>query len=253
MVIAMGICKLEIRNLCKSFGENQVLKNVSFEIAEGEFVAVMGQSGCGKSTLLYCVSGMEKPTSGEIIFEGREFHTLPEREMEKQRLQHMGFIFQKPNFLKNLSVADNIVFPAFQLGKRSREEIREEVEETMKRQGIFAVADHDIRQISGGQLQRAAICRAMINHPGILFGDEPTGALNSGATQEVMRIVGDINCKGTSALFVTHDAKVAVRAERIIYLEDGQIKDELHLGKYTDSDQPRREGDMVRWLEIMKF
>lgn len=245
--------KLEIRNLCKSFGESQVLKNVSFEIADGEFVAVMGQSGCGKSTLLYCVSGMERPTSGEVIFEGQELLALSDREMEKQRLQHMGFIFQKPNFLKNLSIADNIVFPAFQLGKRSRDEIRDETEKVMKQLDIFSVADHDIRQVSGGQLQRAAICRAMINHPEILFGDEPTGALNSGATQEVMEIISKINNNGTSILFVTHDAKVAARAERIIYLEDGQIKDELRLGKYKDSDQSGREQEMQKWLKTMKF
>lgn len=253
MVIDMRTNKLEIKNLCKNFGESQVLKNVSFEIADGEFVAVMGQSGCGKSTLLYCVSGMERPTSGEVIFEGQELLALSDREMEKQRLQHMGFIFQKPNFLKNLSIADNIVFPAFQLGKRSRDEIRNETEKVMKQLGIFPVADHDIRQVSGGQLQRAAICRAMINHPEILFGDEPTGALNSGATQEVMEIISKINNNGTSILFVTHDAKVAARAERIIYLEDGQIKDELRLGKYKDSDQSGREQKMQKWLKTMKF
>lgn len=253
MVNDMRTNKFEIRNLCKSFSESQVLKDVSFEIADGEFVAIMGQSGCGKSTLLYCVSGMERPSSGEIIFEGQKIHELSDKEMEKQRLQHMGFIFQKPNFLKNLSVADNIVFPAFQLGKRSRDEIREEAEEMMKQLGIFSVADHDIRQVSGGQLQRAAICRAMINHPEILFGDEPTGALNFGATQEVMDIVSKINHKGTSILFVTHDAKVAARAERIIYLEDGQIKDELRLGKYKDSGQSGREQEMQKWLEMMKF
>lgn len=253
MVNDMRKNKLEIRNLCKSFSESQVLKDVSFEIADGEFVAIMGQSGCGKSTLLYCVSGMERPSSGEIIFEGQKIHELSDKEMEKQRLQHMGFIFQKPNFLKNLSVADNIVFPAFQLGKRSRDEIREEAEEMMKQLGIFSVADHDIRQVSGGQLQRAAICRAMINHPEILFGDEPTGALNFGATQEVMDIVSKINHKGTSILFVTHDAKVAARAERIIYLEDGKIKDELRLGKYKDSGQSGREQEMQKWLEMMKF
>lgn len=253
MVNDMRTNKLEIRNLCKSFSESQVLKDVSFEIADGEFVAIMGQSGCGKSTLLYCVSGMESPTSGEIIFEGQQILELSDKEMEKQRLQHMGFIFQKPNFLKNLSVADNIVFPAFQLGKRSRDEIRDEAEEMMKQLGIFSVADHDIRQVSGGQLQRAAICRAMINHPEILFGDEPTGALNFGATQEVMGIVSKINHKGTSILFVTHDAKVAARAERIIYLEDGQIKDELRLGKYKASGQTGREQEMQKWLEMMKF
>lgn len=143
----------------------------------------------------------------------------------------MGFIFQKPNFIKNLSVADNIVFPAFQLGKKSRKEIVCDAETLMKKMGIITVADHDIRKVSGGQLQRVAICRAMINHPDILFGDEPTGALDSSSTKEVMDILEQINLGGTTILLITHDAKVAERADRIIYLEDGKIKDEFRQKK----------------------
>lgn len=249
----MNEYKLEVKNLCKDFESGRVLKDISFEIRPGEFAAVMGQSGCGKSTLLYCVSGMDRPTAGEVRFDMRELNRLPEREMERLRLQHMGFIFQRANFLKNLSIADNIVFPAFCLGRRGRDEIREEAGRMMERLDISSVACSDIRRVSGGQLQRAAICRAMINHPGILFGDEPTGALNSGATQEVMDIIGDINREGTTVLFVTHDAKVAVRAERVIYLEDGQVKDQLRLGKYEKSGQTKREGQLLRWLAEMKF
>lgn len=245
--------KLEVNNLCKCFGGNDVLKNIRFQIPAGEFVAVMGQSGCGKSTLLYCISGMDRPTSGEIRFDGREMLTLSDQEMEKLRLRHMGFIFQKANFLKNLSVADNIVFPAFQLGQQSRDNIVEEAEHLMEKLGILSVADHDIRQVSGGQLQRAAICRAMINHPDILFGDEPTGALNSSNTKEVMDIIGQINQAGTTVLLVTHDAKVAARADRIVYLEDGQIKDTLELGRYTETALSLREQRMKQWLEKMKF
>lgn len=249
----METCKLEVKNLCKSFDGSEVLKNIHFQIAAGEFAAIMGQSGCGKSTLLYCVSGMDRPTSGEIRFGGQEMLTLCDKEMEKLRLRHMGFIFQKSNFLKNLSIADNIVFPAFQLGQQSRGEIVKEAERLMEQLDILAVADHDIRQVSGGQLQRAAICRAMINHPDILFGDEPTGALNSSATKEVMDIIGQINRDGTTVLLVTHDAKVAARADRVIYLEDGKIKDDLKLGKYKENNQFRREQHMKDWLEIMKF
>lgn len=245
--------KLEVKCLCKNFSDNPVLQEIDFHVDANEFVAVMGQSGCGKSTLLYCVSGMDRPTSGEIRFDGCEMLGLSDKEMEKMRLQCMGFIFQKANFLKNLSIADNIVFPAFQLGRRNRSEIRREAEQMMERLGIISVADHDIRQVSGGQLQRAAICRAMINHPDILFGDEPTGALNSSTTQEVMDIVSEINREGTTVLFVTHDAKVAARADRIIYLEDGRIKDELQLGKYKGSDRWERERKMQGWLGKMKF
>lgn len=249
----MGTCKLEVKNLCKSFDGDEVLKKIHFQIAAGEFVAVMGQSGCGKSTLLYCISGMDRPTSGEIRFDGQEMLTLSHKEREKLRLGRMGFIFQKANFLKNLSIADNIVFPAFQLGRQSREEIVKEAEGLMGRLGILAVADHDIRKVSGGQLQRAAICRAMINHPEILFGDEPTGALNSSATKEVMDILGQINRDGTTVLLVTHDAKVAARADRVIYLEDGKIKDDFSLGKYNESSRWQREQTMTEWLGAMKF
>lgn len=245
--------KLEIKSLYKSFDGNQVLKNVSFQVADGEFVAVMGQSGCGKSTLLYCVSGMDSPTSGEIFFDGQKMLSLSEQETERLRLKRMGFIFQKANFLKNLSVADNIVFPAFQLGEKSRSDIRKTAEELMKRLGILSVAGHDIRQVSGGQLQRAAVCRAMINRPDILFGDEPTGALNSSATREVMDIISGINRDGTTVMLVTHDSNVAARADRVIYLEDGQIKDILSLGKFTPEGRAARERQIRCWLEIMKF
>lgn len=238
--------KIKVKGLCKSFDGNSVLKDISFQIESGEFVAVMGQSGCGKSTLLYSVSGMDRPTQGQIRFDNRELSALSDKQMQKLRLEHMGFIFQKPNFIKNLSIADNIVFPAFQLGKRSRKEIAADAEALMSKMGIMSVADHDIRKVSGGQLQRAAICRAMINHPDILFGDEPTGALNSSATKEVMDILEQINFGGTTILLVTHDAKVAERADRIIYLEDGKIKDEFRQKKGEESS-------LKKWLAKMGF
>ena len=148
--------------------------------------------------------------------------------------------------IKNLSIADNIVFPTFQLGKRSRKAIVCDAENLMKKMGIISVADHDIRKVSGGQLQRAAICRAMINRPDILFGDEPTGALDSSSTKEVMYILEQINSSGTTILLVTHDAKVASRADRIIYLEDGKIKDELRQKKGIESN-------LNEWLAKMGF
>lgn len=244
---------IKINGVCKKFGENEILKNIDFQIKKGEFVAVMGQSGCGKSTLLYSISGMDKPTSGEVVFEGKKLSGFSEKEMEKLRLSRMGFIFQKANFLKNLSIEDNIVFPAFQAGKRSRVEIEKEAEKQMEQMGILHIAKHDIRKVSGGQLQRAAICRAMINHPAVLFGDEPTGALNSSATREVMDIINQINRQGTTVLLVTHDAKVAARAERIIYLEDGSVKEALELGRFSETEVADREEKLKEWLEKMGF
>ena len=244
---------LEAKGICKSFEGSEVLRDISFQVEKGEFVAVMGQSGCGKSTLLYSLSGMDSPTGGEVVFEGQRLTDLPEKEMEKLRLTRMGFIFQRANFLKNLSIEDNIIFPAFQAGEKSRQKIVKEAEELMERMGIMSVADHDIRKVSGGQLQRAAICRAMINHPAILFGDEPTGALNSSATKEVMDILEKIHQTGTTILLVTHDAKVAARAERVIYLEDGRIRDEYRPGSLEDAKEGKREETLDDWLAKMGF
>ena len=244
---------LEAKGISKSFEGSEVLRDISFQVEKGEFVAVMGQSGCGKSTLLYSLSGMDSPTGGEVVFEGQKLTDLPEKETEKLRLTRMGFIFQRANFLKNLSIEDNIIFPAFQAGEKSRQKIVKEAEELMEQMGIMSVADHDIRKVSGGQLQRAAICRAMINHPAILFGDEPTGALNSSATKEVMDILEKIHQTGTTILLVTHDAKVAARAERVIYLEDGRIRDEYRPGCLADRKEDKREETLDDWLAKMGF
>ena len=244
---------IRVSGLCKKYGDNDILKDIDFHIGKGEFTAIMGQSGCGKSTLLYCVSGMDQPTAGEVYFEERKLSAISEKEMERLRLERMGFIFQKANFLKNLSIEDNIVFPAFQAGEISRGEIVKEAETLMEQMGIRQIADHDIRKVSGGQLQRAAICRAMINHPAILLGDEPTGALNSSATKEVMDILNEINSRGTTVLLVTHDAKVAARADRVIYLEDGRVKENLELGRFVKEDMAKREDSLKIWLEKMGF
>ncbi len=239
--------------LTKDYGNGNVLTDINLEIKKGEFTAVMGQSGCGKSTLLYCISGMDKPTSGRVIFEGTDMSGLPDKKMQELRLKRMGFVFQKTGFLKNLNIMDNILYPAFQLGERSRKEIVDEASELMAQMGIDHVADHDIRKVSGGQLQRAAICRAMINHPDILFGDELTGALNSSSTQEVVSIIEQINKKGTTVLLVTHDANVALHAGRIIYLQDGRIMDELVLSEYDPENTAQRNEKMKNWLGKMKF
>lgn len=244
---------LEVKNLYKSFEGSSVLSDVSFQIEQGELVAIMGQSGCGKSTLLYSISGMDKPTKGEVIFCNQRLSDLSEKEMEKLRLNQMGFIFQKGNLLKNLSMEDNIIFPALQTKKKKRHEIMQEAKQLMEQMGILHVAGHDIRKVSGGELQRAAICRAMINHPDILFGDEPTGALNSSATKEVMDILEEINENGTTILLVTHDAKVAARADRVIYLEDGKIKSEMKLDYFSKEGMNSREKWLLQWLAEMGF
>lgn len=157
----------------------------------------------------------------------------------------MGFIFQHSYLLKNLPIRDNIVLPGFKSGKLSREKVNQHVDELMVKTGIDNVAKHDIKKVSGGQLQRAAICRALINQPDILFGDEPTGALNSSTSRDVMDIINTVNTEGTTVIIVTHDAKVAAWAGRVIFLMDGKIHDELTLGKYDGDEKknhPVRKG-----------
>lgn len=244
---------LEIKGMNKSYGENRILQDIDLVVADGEFVTIMGQSGCGKSTLLYCASGMDCPDSGRVALGSQALSGLSEREMERMRLTKMGFIFQKPNFLKNLSIRDNIMFPAMTLKAHGKKEIAQRAEMLMEKTGILKVAEHDIRTVSGGQLQRAAICRAFINSPELVFGDEPTGALNSSATQEVMDILNRINQEGTAILLVTHDLRVAARADRVIYLEDGCVKDELEQGRYVEADLSIREKRLRYWLEQMGF
>lgn len=244
---------LEAKGLCKSYGSTNILSEVDLKIEKGEFVAIMGQSGGGKSTLLYSISGMDRPTGGTVTFDGVDMTALSPKQMQELRLKRMGFVFQKTSFLKNLSIIDNIVFPAFQLGEVSRAEVVKKAMALMEEMGISAIAEKDIHKVSGGQLQRAAICRAMINQPDILFGDELTGALNSSTTREVLGIIDSINRKGTTVLLVTHDANVAMHADKVIYLEDGKILDTLNLGKYDSSNAYTRDAEMKNWLKKMRF
>ena len=246
---------LEVKNLSKSFEDTQVLNNINFKVEEGEFIAIMGQSGSGKSTLLYSISGMDRPTSGNILLCGNDISKLTDESMSEVRLKQMGFIFQNSYLLKNLSIRDNIVLPGFKAGIQSRDQVNQNANELMTKTGISNVAEHDIKKVSGGQLQRAAICRALINQPDILFGDEPTGALNSSASKEVMNIINEINKVGTTIIIVTHDAKVASRASRVIFLMDGNIHDELILGKYEvdEENNSNREKILFKWLEKQGF
>jgi len=183
---------LEVKNLCKTYilnkRQNNVLKNVNFTITDGEMVAVMGPSGSGKSTLLYAVSGMDKITAGDVYFQEKNIANLPAKELAGIRLDEMGFVFQQMYMLKNLSVLDNIILPACQSKKNtaSRKEKVQFGQDLMRKLGIIEIADNDVNEVSGGQLQRACICRSMVNHPKIIFADEPTGALNRTSSEEVM-------------------------------------------------------------------
>ncbi len=196
--------------------KGQILHRITFDMEPGEMVAVMGPSGSGKSTLLYNVAGMDQPTSGQVWLGDVEITKLSEDEKARLRLQRMGFVFQQMNMMGNLNLIDNILLPATQANR--------------------------------GQLQRACICRSMMNGPEILFADEPAGALNKSAAAEVMGELVKLNREGTTILMVTHDSRIASSCDRIIYLLDGRISAELTLGKSVAGAEKRREEKVTRWL-----
>ena len=251
---------LESKQLNKSYvlgkqNEQHILKDVDLQITRGEFVSVMGPSGSGKSTLLYNVSGMDRMTSGSVTFNGQELSALSEQALSEVRLTDMGFVFQHIHLLRNLSIFDNVILPAYLARDRSHTMINQRAVELMEKVGITDLADHDITQASGGQLQRVGICRALINEPDIVFGDEPTGALNSKAAGGIMELLADINRSGTTILLVTHNAKVAARTERVLFMLDGRIVSEKYLGKYGGNGSARkaREESLSSWLLDMGF
>ncbi len=243
---------LSVTDLCKTFiirqNSNNVLCNINFTMQEGEFVSVMGPSGSGKSTLLYTVSGMDTPTSGEVKFCGKTISAMPQKELTQLRLREMGFIFQQMYMMKKLCILDNIILPGYQAGG-NRKAVNQRAEMLMRRLGIIETAGHEIKEVSGGELQRACLCRALINEPKIIFADEPTGALNSKAAGDVMRELIIANNAGTGILMVTHSEHVAAQSERVIYLVDGGIQGELQLGKLTEpSELGARERRLHTWL-----
>lgn len=248
---------LEVKNLCKTYivnkRQNNVLKNVNFTVKEGEMIAVMGPSGSGKSTLLYSVSGMDSITSGDSVFCGENIAQMDAKSLADLRLNKMGFIFQQMYMLKNLTIFDNIILPSLQ-SKENTKTRKEKIkfgQDLMRKLGIIDVADNDINEVSGGQLQRACICRSMVNSPKMIFADEPTGALNRTSSNEVMNELTKLNDEGTTIMLVTHDVRVASRCSRVMYIVDGNIKGEYNLGKGNDKSLREREIALNNWLMEM--
>ena len=232
----------------KSFGTGEekrnVLDGVSVSIHEGEFVAVMGPSGSGKSTLLFALSGTDDVDGGRVAFDGKDLSKLGESGLAELRRTQMGFVFQQPTMLKNLNILDNIILPSMRGSRRTAGAITARARALMDRVGIAELAERDIAQVSGGQLQRAGICRALMNNPNMIFGDEPTGALNSRAAEEIMDLLSEIHAEGTTVMLVTHDAKVAARAERTLFMRDGNIVSELRLPKFDGQGLDGRIGQV---------
>ncbi len=245
---------LEAKMLCKTFStgsiQQHVLKNLNIRIKEGDFTVIMGSSGSGKSTLLYALSGMDKPTLGEIIFRGTGISQYSNDKLAIFRRSHCGFIFQQIYLNETMSILDNILVSGLLVSK-DRKAI------TKKAKELLLEVDLDEKcynkfpsQLSGGEAQRVAIVRALINEPEIVFADEPTGALNSENATHVLDVMTRMNENGQSIVMVTHDMKTARRANRILYLKDGVILDECDLGIYQKND-PDRHARLHEFLRKM--
>jgi putative ABC transport system ATP-binding protein len=239
---------LEAAGLTKSFSDHTVLHGVDLQVHQGELLSVMGPSGSGKSTLLYTISGMDTLTSGAVGFAGQDLTTMNQRQLAHLRLTSMGFIFQHVHLLKNLCLLDNVVLPAFLAGLAPRAELNDRALQLMERTGVAELADRDVSEASGGQLQRIGICRALINSPAILFGDEPTGALDSAAAAEIMDILAELNADGMTLVLVTHDPRVAARTDRVLYMVDGRIVGDRRQDRYTGTHLDERQTALSTWL-----
>jgi putative ABC transport system ATP-binding protein len=229
--------------LCKTFSnssiQQHVLKNLNIEIREGDFTVIMGSSGSGKSTLMYALSGMDKPTLGNISFKGEEISGYSNDKLAIFRRKHCGFVFQQMYLNDTMSVLDNILVCGLLEDKKK---LTAKAKELLTKVGMSEECYHKYpAQLSGGEAQRVAIVRALINSPEIVFADEPTGALNSTNSTNVLDVMTDINNAGQSIIMVTHDMKTARRANRILYLRDGNIIDELELGTYIKEDKDRHQ------------
>lgn len=236
---------IEAKGLTKRFGEQTVLRGVDVRIDDGEFLAIMGPSGSGKSTLLYLLSGIDTPDEGTVELLGHELGTMSQRALADLRLQRLGFVFQQPRLLSTLSLLDNVMFPGMAAGKESRDEVLARARTLLAGADVAQLEDRDVTQASGGQLQRVAICRALIGEPDVLFCDEPTGALNSANAMRVMQLIAREAKAGTTVVMVTHDAAVAAFADRVLMLADGAIVRDRRLTGNTDS----RHTELLQWLQ----
>jgi putative ABC transport system ATP-binding protein len=241
---------LEVNSLKKvyttRFGGNQVeaLKNVSFTAEEGEYVAIMGESGSGKTTLLNILAALDKPTSGTVLLDGRDLTKLKEKEIATFRRDNLGFVFQDFNLLDTFSLEDNIYLPLVLAGKRY-EEMRQRLNPIAEKLGITSLLKKYPYEVSGGQKQRVAVARALITNPKLILADEPTGALDSNATNELLQLFGTINAQGQTILMVTHSVKAASHAGRVLFIKDGEVFHQIYRGGCTNEQLYQKISDTL--------
>lgn len=248
---------LSAKGLCKSFAHNggqlHILSHVSLDLYEGDFTVIMGSSGSGKSTLLYALSGMDRASAGEVLYAGNNLAKMKEEGLCVLRHSDFGFIFQQIHLVSNLTLFENVAVPGYLNRKYSAADVRKRAEELLDRMNLSGVKTHLPAQVSGGEAQRCAIARAVINDPKLLFADEPTGALNRSNTTEVLNLLTGLNREGQNILTVTHDIRVALRATRLLYLSDGKIIGELTLSPYLPEQEKSRETQVNAWLTSLEW
>lgn len=244
---------LEVQNVRKvyttRFGGHQVeaLRNVSFCVEKGEYVAIMGESGSGKTTLLNLLAALDQPTGGSVLLDGRDLAMVKESQIASFRREHMGFVFQDFNLLDTFSVRDNIYLPLV-LANMKLSEMEKRIKPVSQKLGISDLLDKYPYEISGGQKQRVAVARALITSPRVILADEPTGALDSKATDELLRIFSGINEDGQTILMVTHSVKAASHAGRILFIKDGEVYHQLYRGNLTNEALYQRISDTLTTL-----
>lgn len=235
------------RGLTKACGENMVLHGIDVDIYAGDFTVIMGASGSGKSTLLHTLSGMDRLSGGQLLYQGQDVTNASEKELTKLRGAEFGFVFQRTHLIGNLTLYENIQMAGL-IGPLPEKEVRRRVGELITQMNLEGAKDRLPSQVSGGEAQRAAVARAVIGSPTVLFADEPTGALNKANSEEVLNLFSSLHSSGQTVLLVTHDKEAALRGNRVLYLEDGMITGELSLSAYEGKDRAREEL-LSTWLE----
>ncbi|MGN0360594.1 MAG: ABC transporter ATP-binding protein [Hominisplanchenecus sp.] len=231
------------------FGGNKVeaLKNVSFRVEEGEYVAIMGESGSGKTTLLNILAALDRPTSGSVILDGKDLAMIKESQVAEFRRDNLGFVFQEFNLLDTFTLEDNIFLPLVLAG-RSYQEMNARLQPVASQLGITELLKKYPYEISGGQKQRAAVARALITNPKLILADEPTGALDSRATDELLRLFAKINRAGQTVLMVTHSVKAASHAGRVLFIKDGEVFHQIYRGNHTNEQLYQMISDTLTML-----
>ena len=245
---------LEVNNLKKiyttRFGGNnvQALSNVCFTVEQGEYVAIMGESGSGKTTLLNILAALDKPTSGEVLLNGRNIVEIREKDISAFRRDNLGFVFQDFNLLDTFSVQDNIFLPLVLAGK-SFDEMSRRLQPIATKLGIRDILNKYPYEISGGQKQRTAVARALITDPQLILADEPTGALDSKATDRLLKLFEEINADGQTILMVTHSVKAASHAKRVLFIKDGEVFHQLYRANMTEDEMYGKIADTLTLLQ----